>query len=57
MPCFAGVKDYMESFVSIKLTRRKIASKVTSIYDLLGKLSPVIAALKVDLSEVVKSTL
>ena len=57
VPRFKGTKDDMEKFIPLKLTRRKIASKVASIYDLLGKLAPILAGLKVDLSEVVKLTI
>ena len=56
VPRFSGVKEDIDRFVPIKLTRRKIASKVASIYDLLGKLSPIFAGLKADLSNVVKTT-
>ena len=49
----------MEKFILTncpRLTRRKIASKVAAIFDLLGKLSPVLAGLKSDLREVVRLT-
>ena len=57
VPRFRGTKEDMNQFIPKKLTRRMIASKVASIYDLLGKLAPEIAGLKVDLREVVKLTL
>ena len=50
-----GTLAEMEKFVP-ELSRRKIASKIASIFDLLGKLSPIIAGLKADLREVVKLT-
>ena len=56
VPRFSGNKEDMDSFIPKKLTRRKIASKVASIFDLMGKLAPVLAGLKVDLKDVVKIT-
>ena len=57
----AGAKVYngsisMEEFVPEKLTRRMIVSKNASIFDLPGKLVPVLTALKVDVSEAIKET-
>ena len=53
---FDGEFADLEKFVPQKLTRRKVASKLASVYDLLGKFSPLMAGLKVDLRLVVKNT-
>ena len=47
----------MENFVPKKLTRRMIVSKNASIFDILGKLVPIMTGLKVDLREAVKQTI
>ena len=46
----------MEKFVPKDLTRRMIASKLASIYDIIGKFVPVLMGLKLDLREVVQLT-
>ena len=53
---FRGSFGDLDSFVPKKLTRRHVASKMASLYDLLGKFSPVLAGLKLDLRKVVKVT-
>ena len=57
----AGSKIYdgsieMDKFVPEKLTRRMIVSKFSSIFDLPGKLVPVLTALKADVSEAIMET-
>ena len=46
----------MDKFVPRKLTRRQAASKLASIWDILGKLAPVMTGLKLDLRETVLRT-
>ena len=46
----------MDKFVPEKLTRRMIVSKFSSIFDLPGKLVPVLTALKADVSEAIMET-
>ena len=53
---FSGNFEDIDKFVPQKLTRRKVSSKVASLYDLKGKFTPIIAGLKVDLREVVRNT-
>ena len=57
----AGSKVYdgsmkMEEFVPKSLTRRMIVSKNSSIFDLPGKLVPVLIGLKADVSEAIEET-
>ena len=57
----AGSKVYdgsieMEDFVPRSLTRRMIVSKNSSIFDLPGKLVPVLIGLKADVSEAIEET-
>ena len=40
-----------------KLTRRQCVSKVAEVYDLVGKLTPIVAAMKLDLHELVLRSL
>ena len=49
--------DAMNEFVPKHLTRRMIMSKNHSVFDLPGKLAPIMAGLKVDLSQAIKETL
>ena len=53
---FEGDFGDMERYVPARLTRRQIASKVASIFDLTGKLTPILIGLKTDLREVVMAT-
>ena len=53
---FEGSMEQLDSFVPKKLTRRIIFSKNHSIFDLPGKLAPILAILKVDLREAVEQT-
>ena len=53
---FEGDFADLDSFVPQKLTRRNVASKLASLYDLLGKFTPILAGLKLDLRKVVKNT-
>ena len=48
--------EQLEEFVPQKLTRRIIFSKNYSIFDLVGKLAPVLAILKVDMRAAVEQT-
>ena len=53
---FQGAFAELEDFVPKKLSRRQVASKMASYYDLMGKFSPLLAGMKVDLRNVVKMT-
>lgn len=53
---FEGDDENMEDFVPKNLTRRQAASKLASIWDILGKLAPFMNGLKVDLRETFKET-
>ena len=53
---FHGEFADMEKFVPEVLTRRMIASKLASIYDIIGKFVPVLIGLKLDLRQVVQLT-
>ena len=53
---FDSTKDDMESFVPEKLTRRQVSSKLASLWDLMGHLSPIMNGLKLDLREVFHNT-
>ena len=53
---FEGEFGDLENFVPRKLTKRKLASKVAALYDLMGKFAPVLAGLKLDLRIVNKVT-
>ena len=46
----------MDEFVPKNLTKRQVTSKLASVYDILGKLAPLMSGLKVDLSNVFKTT-
>ena len=48
--------DDLDKFVPKKLTRRIIFSKNASIFDLFGKLAPVMSILKADMRDAVKQT-
>ena len=53
---FKGGFEDLERFVPATLSRRQIASKLASIFDLTGKLAPVIMGLKADRREVILAT-
>ena len=53
---FEGSEENMESFVPNPLTRRQAASKLGSIWDILGKLAPLMNGIKLDLRETFKQT-
>ena len=53
---FDGKFGDLDNFVPKKLSRKQIASKLASIFDMCGKFAPVLIGLKVDLREVVKAT-
>ena len=53
---FEGEDDDMDSFVPKKLTRRQASSKLASLWDILGKLAPIMTGLKLDLRETFKRT-
>ena len=53
---FDGTKDEMETFVPKLLSRRQVASKLASLWDVLGHLSPLMNGLKLDLREVFQNT-
>ena len=53
---FEGSFGDLEHFVPKKLTRRMIFSKNHSVFDLMGKLVPVLAGMKLDLRETAKMT-
>ena len=46
----------MDEFVPRKLSRRQVSSKLASLWDILGKLAPIMSGLKLDLREVFKGT-
>ena len=49
-------EEDMDSFVPNPLTKRQAASKVASLWDLLGHLTPIMPILKIDLRETFKMT-
>ena len=51
-----GDFEKMDAYVPTKLTRRMIVSKRASLYDVLGKLEPIKAKLKIDEREAVSLT-
>ena len=53
---FEGDEDDLEEFVPQKLTRRQATSKLASLWDILGKLAPIMTGLKLDLRETFKQT-
>ena len=54
---FEGEFGDIDKFVPIDLSRRMVASKLASIYDIVGKFVPILIGLKADLREVVINTL
>ena len=52
---FDGEFGDMDQFVPKNLSRRQVASKMASFYDLMGKFSPLLSGLKADMREVVKN--
>ena len=53
---FEGTEEDLEDFVPNPLTRRQAASKLASLWDILGKLTPIMNGLKLDLREVFSNT-
>ena len=53
---FEGDEKDMDNFVPNPLTRRQAASKLGSVWDILGKLAPLMNKLKLDLRETFKQT-
>ena len=53
---FDGSFADLETFCSKRFTRRVVVSKLYSVFDMFGKLTPVTAAMKVDMSEAIKET-
>ena len=53
---FSGEFADLDKFVPAALSRRLVASKLASIFDIQGKLVPILIGLKVDLREVVRLT-
>ena len=53
---FESTFSELQEFVPATLSRRQIASKLASVFDLTGKFTPVIIGLKADLREVVMAT-
>ena len=53
---FKGEFADLDKFVPAALTRRIVASKLASIFDITGKFVPILIGLKVDLREVVQLT-
>lgn len=51
-----GTEDDLDEFVPNKLSRRQAASKLASLWDILGKLAPIMTSLKLDLRETFKQT-
>ena len=53
---FEGDDEDLDNFVPNPLTRRQAASKFASVFDILGKLAPVMNNVKMDLRETFKRT-
>ena len=53
---FEGSEEDLEDFVPKQLTRRQATSKLASLWDILGKLAPLMTGLKLDLRETFKQT-
>ena len=53
---FDGTEEQMDKFVPNPLSRRQVASKLASLFDVLGKLAPVMNGFKLDLRETFGST-
>ena len=53
---FEGSFEDLEKFCSKRFTRRTVVSKLYSVFDLFGKLTPLTAAMKVDVSQAIKET-
>lgn len=54
---FEGEFGDLDKFVPIDLSRRMVASKLASIYDIVGKFVPIMIGLKADLRDVVINTM
>ena len=53
---FSGVFEDLEDHVPKDLSRRQVASKYASIFDVLGRFGPILIGAKVDLRETFKNT-
>ena len=53
---FTGTFEDLEKFTPKKLTRKHVASKLGSWYDLLGKFAPLMGAIKLDLRRTMQHT-
>ena len=53
---FEGDEQDLDSFVPNPLTRRQASSKFASVFDILGKLAPIMSNVKLDLRETLKNT-
>ena len=53
---FEGTFDDLKAFMKKPLTRRQIVSKFSALFDLYGKLTPLTAKMKLDVSKAVKET-
>ena len=53
---FEGNEEELDAFVPKNLTRRQATSKLASLWDLLGKLAPIMTGLKLDLRETFQKT-
>ena len=56
VPRFSGDKGDLDNFVPKQLTRKTVVSKVASVWDLLGKFSPILGSLKLDIRKTTKAT-
>ena len=54
---FDGNFEDMKKFCAKRFTRRVVVSKLWSVFDIYGLLTPVTASMKVDASEAIKQTL
>ena len=53
---FEGTEEDIDNFVPDPLSRRQAASKLASLWDILGKLSPIMPGMKLDLRETFQRT-
>ena len=53
---FSGSEEEIDDFVPNPLSRRQAASKLASLWDILGKLAPIMNGLKLNLREVFQAT-
>ena len=53
---FEGSFEDLNKFVPTMITRKQVVSKYSAVFDILGKLTPVTAKMKVDVRTAVKET-